>query len=127
MGMQAHAQGHNTFVTLARPFLLAITHQALLDCLSVDTAVGGLYSFISGSNGSRAIPFFQQLSSSLKHVLKSATPGPKAVHATTLNGMLKALQELPRRQQRAAFHDGLPSLIDSMEDLVDVAGTYISG
>lgn len=120
--MRAHAHGHSTFVTLARPFLLVITHRALLACLAVDTAVGGLYNFISGSNGSRAIPFFQLLSSSLAHVLKSATPGPKTIHETTLIAMLRTLHELLKREQRAAFHDDLPGLINAMEDLVGAAG-----
>ena len=117
LGMKAHAHGHNTFVTLARPFLLVITHQALLDCLSVDTAVGGLYNFISGSNGSRAIPFFQLLSSSLEQSLNSATSDSNAVLETTLIAMLRALRELLRREQRAAFNDDLPVLIDSVENL----------
>lgn len=121
LGMKAHAHGHSTFVTLARPFLLVITHQALLDCLSVDTAVGGLYNFISGSNGSRAIPFFQMLTSSLEQNLKSATPGPKVILETTLIAMLRSLRELLTREQRAAFHDDLPGLINSMENLVGVA------
>ena len=117
MGMEPRAHGHSTFVTLARPFLLVITHQALLDCLSVDTAVGGLYNFISGSNGTRAIPFFQRLSSSLERSLELATSGLTATLETTLIAMLRALRELLRREQRAAFHDDLPGLIDSTERL----------
>lgn len=122
LGMKAYARGHTTFVTLARPFLLVITHQALLNCLSVDTAVGGLYNFISGSNGSRAIPFFQLLSSSLEQNLKSASSGPHTTLETTLIAMQRALRELLRREPRAAFHDELPSLINSMENLVAVPG-----
>ncbi|CAD6574519.1 MAG: hypothetical protein ASARMPRED_006796 [Alectoria sarmentosa] len=121
LGMKAHAHGHSTFITLARPFLLVITHQALLDCLSVDTAVGDLYNFISGSNGCRAVPFFQMLTSSLEQNLKSATPGPKVILETTLVAMLRSLRELLTREQRAAFHDDLPGLINSMENLVGVA------
>lgn len=32
LGMRPHGNGHSTLVTLTRPFLLVITHQALLDC-----------------------------------------------------------------------------------------------
>ena len=117
LGMKQHNHGHSTFVALARPFLLVIAHQAVLDCLSVDTAVGGLYNFISGSNGTRAIPFFQRLSSSLEQSLALAHPNATATVETTLIAMLKALRELLRREQRAAFHDDLPNLIDSIEDL----------
>ena len=122
LSMKAHAHGHSQFVTLARPFLLVITHQALLDCLSVDTAVGGLYNFISGSGGSRAIPFFQQLSANLEQSLGLPNVGREAILETTLIAMLRALRELLRREQRVAFHDGLPDLINSMEDLAGVAG-----
>lgn len=117
LGMKPHDHGHSTFVALARPFLLVITHQALLDCLSVDTAVGGLYNFISGSNGTRAIPFFQRLSSSLERSLELITSGLTATLETTLIAMLRALQELLRREQRAAFHDDLPDLMDSIDRL----------
>ena len=117
LGMKPHDHGHGTFVTLAGPFLLVITHQALLDCLSVDTAVGGLYNFISGSNGTRAIPFFQRLSSSLERSLELPSSGPTAALEKTLIAMLRALQELLRREQRATFHDDLPELIDSIERL----------
>ena len=117
LGMKPHDGGHGTFVTLVRPFLLVIAHQAVLNCLSVDTAVGGLYNFISGSNGTRAIPFFQRLSSSLEQSLALATPDATAILETTLIAMLRALRELLTREQRAAFHDDLPSLIDSIEDL----------
>lgn len=120
--MKVHAHGHSTFITLSRPFLSVITHQALLNCLSIDTAVGSLYNFISGSNGSRAIPFFQLLTSSLEQDLKSATSGPIAILELTLIAMTRALQELLRREQRAAFHDDLAGLINSMELLVGVAG-----
>ena len=122
LGMKAHSHGHSKFLALTRPFLLVITHQALLGCLSVDTAVGGLYNFISGTNGSRAIPFFQLLSSILEQSINSAAPGPGPDLETTLIAMLRALQELLRREKRAAFHDDLPGLINSIEDLVGAAG-----
>lgn len=53
MSMKNHGNGAATFVELVRPFLQVITHHALVDCLAVDTFVGGLYNFIAGSNGSR--------------------------------------------------------------------------
>ena len=122
LSMKAHTHGHNTFVTLARPFLLVITHQALLNCLSVDTAVGGLYNFISGSHGSRAIPFFLRLSSSLEENLASDVPGAITIFEATLIVMLRALLEVLRREQRAAFHDDLSALIDRVENVIGGAG-----
>lgn len=66
--------------------------------------------------------FFQLLTSSLEPILDSATPEPKAILETTLIATLRGLQELLRREQRAAFHDHLPGLISSIEDCVAIAG-----
>ena len=122
LSMKAHTHGHSKFVTLSRPFLSVITHQALLNCLSVDTAVGGLYNFISGSNGSRAIAFFQRLSSSLAENLASEVPGAITIFQTTIIAMLRALLEVLRREQRAAFHGDLSALIDTVENVIGGAG-----
>lgn len=67
-------------------------------------------------------PFFQLLTSSLEPILDSATPDPKAILETTLIATLRGLQELLRREQRAAFHDHLPGLISSIENRVAIAG-----
>lgn len=123
LSMLAGTHGHSIFVNLAHPFLLVITHPALLDCLSVDTPVGGLYSYISGSNGSRAIPFLQRLSISLfeKH-LEPAIPSSMEILETTLIAMSTALRELLRREQRATFHEDLPDLVNSIENSTEAIG-----
>ncbi len=121
LNMVAHTQGYSKFVDLARPFLLVITHSALLHCLSVDTFVGGLYNFISGTNGSRGIQFFQRLCTNLlKLQLEPATMQTPAENLeTTLIAMSTALRELLRREQRAVFHEDLPPLVNSMESILD--------
>jgi hypothetical protein len=121
LSMVAHTHGCSTFVALAQPFLLVITHQALLDCLSVDTFVGGLYNFISGSNGSRAIPFFQRLSTNLVEASLESAISKSSVE-TMLIALSTAIRELLRREQRAAFHDDLPDLVNSLENAADVTG-----
>jgi hypothetical protein len=55
LNMRPNGFGNARFIQLTRPFLIAITHSALLDCLSVDTYVGDLYNFISGSGGTRSL------------------------------------------------------------------------
>jgi hypothetical protein len=121
LSMVVNTHGCGTFVALAEPFLLVITHQTLLDCLSVDTFVGGLYNFISGSNGSRAIPFFQRLSTNLVEAYLGSTASKASVE-TILIAMSIAIRELLRREQRAAFHDDLPDLVNSLENTAGVAG-----
>jgi hypothetical protein len=49
------------FIGAVRPFLLVVAHTEFLDCLAVDAEVAYLYRFINGTEGSRAIPFFQRI------------------------------------------------------------------
>ena len=115
--MVAQPGGSGTFVHLARYFLLVITHPALLDCLSVDTFVGGLYNFMSGSNGSRAIPFFTRLITAMvEHHFEIDGDEAEDSGAPILVAATDALRELLRREQRALFHDDLPGLIQSITD-----------
>ena len=123
LSMVAGPHGHNEFIKLAQPFLSVLTHSALLDCLSVDTSVGGLYNYMSGTNGSRAIPFFQRLCNSLVEGFLEGSPSTStAVLETTLVAMAVALRELLRREQRAAFHDDLLDLINSIESIPEATG-----
>lgn len=117
--MVALPHGYTKFLDLVRPFLLVISHPALLDCLSVDTFVGSLYNFISGSNGTRAIPFFRRLSTSLLGQQAASithTPGEELERA--LIAMATTLRELLRREQRATFNEDLPELVNTMENVV---------
>lgn len=123
LSMVSGSHGHGTFVKLAQAFLAVMTHPALLDCLSVDTAVGGLYNFISGNHGRRMVPFLQRLNASLAEerlnpsILRSRTRGE-----TTLTTMITALRELLRREPRAALHDDLPSFIESIGTTLEAMG-----
>jgi hypothetical protein len=123
LSMKAPSHGYSTFIDLARSFVSVITHPALLDCLSVDTSVGGLYNFISGANGSRAIPFFQHLREILlaQH-LQNDSHDLIPTLATDLNGMLIALCELLKRERRIAFHDDVVDLVVSIENTIDASG-----
>ncbi|KAL3444860.1 hypothetical protein BJX65DRAFT_319748 [Aspergillus insuetus] len=99
---------------VARSFLMLITHANLLDCLSVDSYVGDLYVFISGSCGSRAIPFFQHVCKALND---PATKGKDADQ--TIMCLVRAIREVIIRNQKALYHEGLPGLVDSVSQLCD--------
>ena len=123
LSMVAGPFGHSKFINLAKPFLSDLTHPALLDCLSVDTSVGGLYNYMSGSNGSRAIPFFRRLCTSLVEGFLEASPSVSAISLeASLVAMAIALLELLRREQRASFHDDLLKLISSIESIPEATG-----
>ena len=118
LSMAAQKHDCREFVDLAQTFLSVITHPALLDCLSVDTFVGNLYNYISGSNGSRAIPFFKRLSTNLVDAHPESSYLTLAASLEkTLIAMSTAICELLRREPRATFHDDLPDLVDSLENI----------
>lgn len=120
--MQTHPRGHGTYVNLARPFLLVMSHPAILDCLTVDTSVGNLYNFISGSSGSRAILFFQNLCTNLvEQHLESIASDSSIALEKTLDATTITLRELLRREARAAFNDDLPDLLSSLENIAQTS------
>ncbi|PGG95383.1 hypothetical protein AJ79_10093, partial [Helicocarpus griseus UAMH5409] len=121
LSMEASGRACSTFVTLARPFVSVITHPAILDCLSVDAVVGNLYNFISGSNGTRAVPFFQRLCENLINAYRRSTVSKTSTEATVI-AIGNALYELLKREQRAAFNEDLPSLIDSLQNAMEAIG-----
>jgi hypothetical protein len=121
--MQTHSRGHSTYVDLARPFLLVMSHPAILDCLTVDTSVGNLYNFISGSNGSRAILFFQNLSNNLveQHLESISDDSSSTAMEKTLDAATITLRELLRREVRTAFNGDLPDLLNSLENIAQIS------
>ena len=98
--MRPNGFGNARFIQLACPFLIAITHSALLDCLSIDTYVDDLYNFISGSGGTRALPFFQSLSNSLSEESR----GPSETNTEIYE------------DSKTLLHEDLPSLVESMKN-----------
>jgi hypothetical protein len=117
LSMNAHTIEASTFIKVARPFLLVISHKELLNCLAVDTAVGAIYNFISGNNGTRAIPFLQALLGNLNDIHnKPNPPVTMSVLEETFTAASITLQELLRREQRALFNDDLPGLVADFEE-----------
>lgn len=117
MSERAGTSGDARFIEVARPFLLVITHPALLDCLTVDIYVGDLYNFISGSGGTRAVPFFQSLGNSL---LKQRLAEPDSSNQPleeTLAAVATALREVLRRTQKALFHENILALVETIHQI----------
>ncbi|KAF1984925.1 NFX1-type zinc finger-containing protein 1 [Aulographum hederae CBS 113979] len=116
LGKRAQAGQYDKLIKASGSFLQVMTHAAMVDCLSVDTYVGGLYNFMSGTNGNRAIAFFQHLCEIL--VASRAEP-IRTIFLDKLDStfiaLSNALSELLRREPRARFNDDLPDLINSLE------------
>jgi len=108
-----------TFESLiAESFLAVVTHPALLDCLSVDTYVGTVYNFISGVNGTRAVPFFTSLCVSIvdQYLEDEEERGVSGV-GESFQKLLVVLRELLRRERRFSFNEDISKLFDSMEQI----------
>ena len=127
MGIRARSSQYEDFIETSRSFLLVVTHTAMIDCLSVDTYVGSLYNFISGANGTRAIPFFQHLCQIIATTLEeSAKPIRPERLESTMIALVAALSEILRREFRARYNDDLPDLLNSLEiaaQLIDEHGS----
>ncbi|KAH4209175.1 hypothetical protein HBI81_042970 [Parastagonospora nodorum] len=96
-------------------FLLTITHSSMLDGLAVDTYVGSIYNFVSGANGTRAIPFFQHICELLTSLRTNNDPDASLdILESTLVALSVALRELLKRESRARFNDDLKALTDAL-------------
>ena len=123
LSMKAGPNVSSKLVELAHPFLQVMTHPALVDCLSVDTAVGVLYNYISGANGSRAMAFFQTLSENLlKSVVEPSPHSRTHMLSATLVAATSALRTLLQREYRAIFNENLPNLLSFIENVMEVTG-----
>lgn len=116
LAQRAQTGQHDIFIDTSRSFLLVLTHTALVDCLSVDTYVGSLYNFVSGTSGTRAVPFFQHLCEILAAArAESVRVTPLSKLDSTLIALTTAVSEVLRREPRARFNDDLPNLVNSLE------------
>lgn len=111
-----------TFIEASSDFLSVITHESLLDCLAVDTYIGGIYNFISGVNGNRAISFFEHLYETLVATrTNNALSLSQKILEDSLVGLSTALREVLKRDQRARFNEQVEALVNSL----DTAGQII--
>jgi hypothetical protein len=105
-------------------FLLTMTHPSMLDGLAVDTYVGSLYNLMSGSNGTRAMPFFQHLCECLVAARTDNDPSMSTdILRSTLVAISVALCELLKRESRARFNEDLEALTDTMESAATMFAT----
>lgn len=109
----------NAFIQFVCPFITLVAHPAFLDCLSLDTYVGDLYVFMSGSGGSRAVPFFHSLIQSIIGRGNSTTLSAPSCDVL-VPAMLLALREVFRRNQKAIFHDDLPAVMEDLEKISSI-------
>lgn len=102
-------------------FLTVMTHASIVDCLSVDTYVGSLYTFMSGSNGTRAIPFFRHVCERLVEAHTGCQRDSTCeLLRRTMNALSDAVAELLRREKRARFNDDIDELLVCLDTATEI-------
>ncbi|KAL4865893.1 hypothetical protein BDV12DRAFT_210786 [Aspergillus spectabilis] len=99
------------------PFLKVITHTSLLNCLSVDSFVGTLYTSFGGTNGDRAIRYLRTVCRNLMSKGEDANENAFVISLDMMKLLLNTLYQLLSRVRRARFHDDLPALLDLTREL----------
>ncbi|KAK8064546.1 hypothetical protein PG994_007184 [Apiospora phragmitis] len=110
--MRVHVQWDEVRL-ITRAMLKLITHPKILDCLSIDTPVGTMYSVISGSNGNRAVPFLTSFCVNLESgCRRHDIPMQELTDYVQL--VLDTTHELLSREKRVAFCEHLLTLFDQL-------------
>lgn len=106
------------YLELIDNFLRAITHTAILDCLTVDTYVGTIYNIISGAQGERAVAFLLRCIHGLLHGSDAlSNPAHRTRFDRCLVAMLEVLYQLLAREKRASFNDDLTELLGEIDQM----------
>jgi hypothetical protein len=100
-------RAQETCLSVARVFLQAITHPALLRCLSIDSYVGTIYRTMGGTNGDRAIALFSNLTCHLTETSEA----PKSILAL----IVSTLYEWLRRERKCLLNDDVPQMVEVLE------------
>lgn len=112
-----HPEGLHSISAYDEPFLKVITHPSLLNCLSVDSFVGTLYTSFGGTKGDRAIAYLRRVCRKLmKSWEDTGHEIPKSPEIMKL--LLNTLYQLLSRVRRARFHDDIPALLELTRELV---------
>ncbi|KAK7987144.1 hypothetical protein PG988_002132 [Apiospora saccharicola] len=107
---------------ITKDMLGVITHPKILDCLSIDTPVGTMYSVISGPNGNRAVPFLKCFCDNLESGCRRRDiPMPELTDCVQL--VLDTTHELLSREKRLAFCENLPALFDQLDLVIPYLDT----
>jgi hypothetical protein len=112
-----HPEGLRPIPAYDEAFLKVITHISLLNCLSIDSFVGTLYTSFGGTNGDRAIRYLRGVCQSLMGNGESTNENAPLISLDMIKLLLNTLYQLLSRVRRAQLHDDLPALLDLTREL----------
>ncbi|KAI6373349.1 hypothetical protein MCOR31_003262 [Pyricularia oryzae] len=112
------AENETVQLDVVRSFLEVITHQKLLDCLSIEAHVGTIYSFICGSDGTRAVDFITRNCQELLILATTETNEKVRDHGKqVLRLIIEAVKELLDREMKARLNDNLGQIFDLLDQV----------
>lgn len=112
MRITAGPEEAKTLVEFVLPFLLVVSHPDFINCQASYSAVNGIYKFISGDMGTRAITFLERL---LLHLLHLQLHTTIPLIAETLSAAAIVLGEVVHHDPAVIFNERLPDLVSNFE------------
>lgn len=110
-------------LSVVQPFLEVITHSKLLGCLSVDPFVGTIYSFLGGTDGTRAINFVTTVCQSVFMVTDPTMDKEskdRGKHILSL--AIETMRQLLEREMRIRLNEQIDQLFTSIDQVIAKIG-----
>ncbi|KAF4343606.1 NFX1-type zinc finger-containing protein [Fusarium beomiforme] len=110
----------------AEAFLRVIAHPSLTP-LSISPFVGTIYVLFGGTNGEQGIEFLFRMCTSISKTIGGTTGTLDPDLRELVDVILKALQELLVKTSRTRFCDGIPKLIEVLDNILAVMAQHVVG
>ncbi|KAL9574223.1 hypothetical protein ACKAV7_001738 [Fusarium commune] len=110
----------------AENFLRVIAHPALTP-LSISAFVGTIYVLFGGTSGQQGIEFLSRMCTSISKNIGGTVGTLDPELHDLVDVILKALHELLVKTSRTRFCDGLPKLIELLDNILAVIAQHVGG
>ncbi|TLD10377.1 hypothetical protein PgNI_06085 [Pyricularia grisea] len=110
------AEDESAQLDVVQPFLEVITHHELLNSLSIEAHVGTIYSFICGSDGTRAVDFIKSTCQDLL-ILATGENNEKARDHSkqVLRLLIEVVEQLLQKEIKARLNDNLGEIFTLLD------------
>lgn len=116
------------------PFLLFMTHPEIVNSLSINRQVGTLYNYLYGTNGIKAVQFFENLARQLSNestttnrisgVWDLALLGNPSSFSKALSSIVECLRQTTRRNQNSGFSEDFKTVAEAFLVLANLVSRH---